>query len=422
MFSSSCSLRQRSLAVYAAPLMRVLLYTGKGGVGKTTLSAATAIAAADRGHRTVVLSTDAAHSLADALDRDVGSEPTEIAPRLSALEIDVNREITRRWSRIRDFISHFLRSQGFDDIVAEEFAVLPGMDELLSLLKLRELAESGKYDVAVLDCAPTGATMRMLALPDAFRWYFEKLWDLERKVMRNAKPLVEKVLKIPMPTDDVYVSLKELYDEIRKTRDLLSDPLRSSMRIVCQAEKIVIKESQRALAYLNLFGYPVDAVFVNRVIGLRADAGANGANGGAGGNGKAVPNFGEWEAIHKRHLAVAEEAFRPLTVHTIPLQPREPVGIQALRGLARELFRDADPAARLHAGETLTITKNLGGYDLSLPLPGIRREELDLWMHGEELILQVKNWRRNIVLPKRLQRLSPEGARMNGDRFTVTFR
>ncbi|MBI3071842.1 MAG: ArsA family ATPase [Deltaproteobacteria bacterium] len=396
-------------------MMRVLLYTGKGGVGKTTLSAATAIAASDRGHRTVVLSTDAAHSLADALDRDVGAEPTEIAPRLSALEIDVNREITRRWSRIRDFISHFLRSQGFDDIVAEEFAVLPGMDELLSLLKLREFAESGKYDVAVLDCAPTGATMRMLALPDAFRWYFEKVWDLERKVMRNAKPLIEKVLKIPLPTDDVYVSLRDLYDEVRKTRELLSNPRQTSMRIVCQAEKIVIKESQRALAYMNLFGYPVDAVFVNRVIGLATTNSGNG-------NGKVVPTFGEWEAIHKKHLAVAEEAFRPLAVRTIPLQPREPVGIQALRGLARELFRDADPAAPLHAGETLTITKSAGGYDLSLPLPGIRREELDLWMHGEELILQVKNWRRNIVLPKRLQRLSPEGARMDGDRFTVTFR
>jgi arsenite-transporting ATPase len=315
-----------------------------------------------------VLSTDAAHSLADSLDRDVGAEPTEIAPRLSALEIDVNREITRRWSRIRDFISHFLRSQGFDDIVAEEFAVLPGMDELLSLLKLREFAESGKYDVAVLDCAPTGATMRMLALPDAFRWYFEKVWDLERKVMRNAKPLVELVLKIPLPTDDVYLSLRDLYDEVRKTRELLSNPRPTSMRIVCKAEKIVIKESQRALAYMNLFGYPVDAVFVNRVIGLAATNGGNG-------NGKVVPTFGEWEAIHKKHLAVAEEAFRPLVVRTIPLQPREPVGIQALRGLARALDRDVKSVHRdIHAliGIGL-VTKDSKGHVL-VPFSRIRTE------------------------------------------------
>ncbi len=210
--------------------MRIILYTGKGGVGKTSLSAATAVRCAELGYRTVVLSTDAAHSLGDSLDHEVGTDATEIVKNLHAVEIDVNQELSKNWGKIQEFATRFLKARGFEEVMAEEFAVLPGMEELFSLLKLKEFHEQELFDVAIIDCAPTGSTIRMLSMPDLLRWYFEKIFNMHRRVVRAVRPIAERISSLPIPSDDVFVSLHALYRRIDGLREILCDPAQSSIR------------------------------------------------------------------------------------------------------------------------------------------------------------------------------------------------
>jgi arsenite-transporting ATPase len=244
--------------------MRIILYTGKGGVGKTTISAATAVRCAELGHKTIVMSTDPAHSLADSLDCKIGVKPKKMSENLVAEEINVHEELKKNWGRIQTYIKKFLKSRGFEDLMAEEFAVFPGMEELFSLLKLREYAENESYEVAIIDCAPTASTVRMLSVPDVIRWYMDRFFDIERRIVKTVRPIAERITKVPFPTDDVYDSVEELFHKVEGMKDILTDSKKASIRLVFNPEKMVIKESQRAYSYLNLFGFTVDAVIANR--------------------------------------------------------------------------------------------------------------------------------------------------------------
>ncbi len=240
--------------------MRIILYSGKGGVGKTSLSAATAVRSAQLGRRTLVVSTDAAHSLADALQVPVGSAPTKVAPNLDALEIDVNRELSAHWGVVQDFITRFMTFQGVNDVVAEELAILPGMDELFSLLKVKRYAEQKAYDVIVIDTAPTGETIRMLAVPEVLNFYLKRIFPIQRTVLRSVRPVARRMTDMPIPSDDMLVAVQSILRQLEGMGPLLQDPKQTSIRIVLNPVRMVINESQRLYTYLNLFGFPVDAV------------------------------------------------------------------------------------------------------------------------------------------------------------------
>jgi arsenite-transporting ATPase len=385
--------------------MRQILYTGKGGVGKTSIAAATALRCAELGRRTVVLSTDAAHSLADAMAIELDGAPRTVRPNLDAVEIDVTEELRRRWGTIQEFVVRFLRATGMGELAAEEFAILPGMDELFSLLRLGELAESGRYDVAIIDCAPTGSTVQMLALPDAFRWYFEKLYPMERRLMQAVRPVAEKMLQVPMPEDAVYVALETLAKRVSAMRESLSDSAQTSIRLVANPEKMVLRETQRAFSFLSLFGYPVDAVILNRLLPAEAKVGY----------------LAGWLEIQRAYLEEASRAFPGMALYRSRLFDREMVGLEALSTLARELYGDVDPSQAFSDGSPLRFGEVEGHYQLQVRLPGVERGDLDLWVRGEELILQVRNVRRHLLLPRRLEGLEVGKARLAGDVFTVTF-
>jgi arsenite/tail-anchored protein-transporting ATPase len=383
---------------------RILLYTGKGGVGKTSVAAATAVMCAERGQRTLVVSTDIAHSLADALDRQVGPEPTEVAPGLWAQEPDVFFNISRYWRTIQSYFASLFSWGGLDEVMAEEMTVLPGMDELGNLLWIGDHVDHGDYDVIVVDAAPTGETVRLLSLPEASRWWIEKIAPIGRRVQRLGGPVLRKIVGVPMPNDAVYQSAERLLERLKYVHGLLADAERSSVRLVLNLERVSIQEAQRSFTYFHLYGYPTDLIVANRV--LPAAAGAY---------------FDSWREAQARYLPIVEEQFAPVPVRTIPYFDHEIVGLRQLAALGRALFGDSDPAHFLYRGRPYYVRREDGGYTLSLELPFTSREEIRLSRNADELVLQVGSWRRNLVLPRLLLDAPTRGARMEDRVLKVRF-
>lgn len=386
--------------------MRIILYTGKGGVGKTTISAATAVRCSELGHNTIVMSTDPAHSLADSLDIKIGAKPKKIGDKLTAQEINVNEELKKNWGRIQKYITKFLKSRGFEDLMAEEFAVFPGMEELFSLLKLKEYAEKKSYEVAIIDCAPTANTVRMLSVPDVVRWYMDKFFDIERRIIRTVRPIAERIAKVPLPTDDVYDSVEDLFHKLEGMKDILADPKKSSVRLVFNPEKMVIKESQRAYSYLNLFGFTVDAVIANRIYPEEIDD----------------PYFTRWRAIQAKYLAEAKDIFDPLPMFMAKLFDREMVGLKLLHSMADNIFGDTDPAKVFYQKPPITTKQSDAKYVMSIHLPGAEKSDLNVFISGDELIVEVSNYRRNILLPRSLAQREIAEAKFEGDSLNIVFK
>jgi len=385
--------------------VRIILYTGKGGVGKTSISAATGVRAAQLGYNTIILSTDPAHSLADSLDKEVGNEPTLITDRLYAQEIDVNVELKNNYHVIQKFISEYLRRQGFDQVVAEEFAVFPGMEELFSLLKVRQYFSSGEYDVIIIDCAPTASTVRMLSFPDAIRWYMTKFFHIERRIVKTIRPIAERITKMPLPSDAVYFSIEDLYLKIQEMNEILTDHSVTTIRLVINPEKMVIKESQRAFTYLTLFGFAVDSVIANRI--LPQDLGES--------------YFDKWLSIQEKHLQTAEECFNPLPILRGKLFDEEMVGLPLLSKMADDIFKDTDPIQILSEDKSMEIVPSPGKYVLRMRFPAMKKEQLGVWVKGDELIIKAGSYKRNIILPRSLAFLPLEGAKFVDDRLEIVF-
>ena len=385
--------------------MRILLYSGKGGVGKTSLSAATAVRAAQLGKKTLVVSTDAAHSLADALDAEVGAEPTRVAKGLDALEIDVNRELESRWGVIHEWLTRFMTFRGMADAVAEEMAILPGMEELFSLLRVKRFADERVYDVIIVDCAPTGETVRMLGVPEVLNFYFERIFPIQRTVVRSVRPVAKRITDLPLPEDAVFGAVQALYREMEGMGPLLRDPRTASIRLVLNPERMVIKESQRLHTYLGLFAFPVDCVIANRVLPQEARS----------------PYFDRWFDIQREHLAFAREAFDPLPFLEARLFDREMVGLALLEELARAVFGEDDPTAVFYEDRPMEVRKEGRGYALYLRLPFAEKERIQVYTQGDELVIQVDNQRRNIVLPRTLAARRLMGAGFQDRRLRVAF-
>jgi len=385
--------------------MRIILYTGKGGVGKTTVSAATALMAAERGYRTLVISTDPAHSLADAFDRPLGPEPTQIADRLWGQEINVLEEIRAHWGEVKDYLTVLFATRGVDEVVAEEMAVLPGMEELCSLLQIRMQGEEGRFDCLIVDCAPTGETMRLLSFPDVARWYMEKLFPWERRIVTAMGPIVQPFVPVPLPKDNVYAAIEALFNRIDGMKEILTDPKRSSVRLVLNPEKMVIKEAQRALTYLNLYGYVADAVICNRVFPPQLQRGY----------------FAEWSLIQGRYLEMIQRGFSPLPIWEVPLFDREVVGLEMLERMGRTLFAERDPLQVFIPGPIQTVRKKGPHYFLRLKLPFLKKDEVSLLKRGDELVISIGNFRRDLILPRALANLAVKRARLEDGYLVVRF-
>jgi arsenite-transporting ATPase len=385
--------------------MRIVLVTGKGGVGKTTVAAATALAAAERGYRTLVSSTDAAHSLGDALAVQLGDVPTPVADGLSASQIDTQAQLDRHWGAIRDQLMDILHWGGVSGLEAEEFLVFPGMDELFALLDVNRNARSGEFDVIVVDCAPTAETLRLLSLPEVLSWYFDRIMPAERRIMRAARPILTRISDLPVPADNVFKVAQSVFEGVEQVKALLADPEVTTARLVMNPEKMVIDEARRTYTYLGLFGYGVDGVVVNRVL---PDVVHD-------------PYFDRWRAIQARHLATVDAAFHEVPRLRLRLFDDEMVGIDQLRVLATELYGDIDPIADLTARSPFRVTEDGRRVVMEMDVPFVGREEIQVFRHGVELYLEVGPYRRSFVLPDSLHRRTVEKATLEDGVLRVEF-
>lgn len=385
--------------------MRVLLITGKGGVGKTTVSAATAVHAADQGYRTLVMSTDPAHSLGDAFQLDFGDHPTAIESRLAAQQINSQQRIEESWGEVRDALTEFFDWSGLKGIEAEELTVFPGMDEIFSLVTVRDHVRSGEYDLIVVDCAPTAETLRLLSLPDVLAWYMEKMFPIGRRVAKVVRPVITKVTSMPVADDKVFEAVSRFYDRLDGIREILSDPDVTSARLVMNPEKMVIAEARRTYTYLGLFGYMVDAAIVNRVLPEAVDD----------------SYFARWREIQKGHLAAVEEGFADVAIQHLRLFDEEMVGIDRLRQVGAELFGESDPTDRLSDGRPFRVEDVGDDVVMIVAVPLAERGDVDLMRHGSELVITVGPYRRSIILPDSLSRRHVRRAQLVGGELRITF-
>ncbi len=385
---------------------RTILYTGKGGVGKTSVAAATARRCAAAGLRALIVSTDPAHSLSESLGVELAAEPSPAGDRLWGQEVKAQEEMERHWSGVQDWLGDLLLERGVDRISAEELTVPPGMDELFSLLVLQQHHESRDWDVIVVDCAPTGETLRLLSFPDIARWWIDKVFPVERQILAAARPLARSLLEIPLPTGAVFEDIHRLSRNLIAMNEILRDRERSTIRLVMNPDRMVIGEAMRTFTYLNLYGYLTDAVVVNRI--FPSDVG---------------DYFAGWRRLQEEHLELVEAAFSPVPVLRAPYFDREVIGAEMLDLLAASLFDPGlrDPAAVLHDALTQELRVSEHDARLRLALGFARKGDISLKKIGLELVVRVDGQKRTIMLPPALAAFQPTAARFDDGALEVTF-
>ena len=384
---------------------RTILYTGKGGVGKTSVAAATARRCAAAGLRTIVLSTDPAHSLSDSLETDLGSAPTVVGKRLWGQEVQAQEEMERHWDAVSGWLGELLTERGVDPISADELTVPPGMDELFSLLQIKAHHEAGDYDAIIVDCAPTGETLRLLSFPDVASWWLEKVFPWERRLYAAARPFARSLLDIPMPGEAVFDDVKRLVQNLVAMNDILRDRTRTSIRLVMNPDRMVIKEAMRTFTYLNLYGYLTDAVIVNRIFPSEAGEGY----------------FAAWREHQQEQMELVRSAFSPVPILSVPYFEQEVIGAQMLDRLAGAAFDGREPAGVLHDDLSQELTSENGSATLRLPLPFADKGDIDLKKIGLEVVVRVGGQKRTIILPQALASYRPRSARFEDGALQVTF-
>lgn len=385
--------------------MRVLLHTGKGGVGKTSLAAATALGAAAHGHRVFLVSTDSAHSLGDALGRPIGPRPVEIAENVVAQEVSALAELDRSWSEVQEFLRGMLSADA-DPVVAEELLVFPGLEELVALRAVLEVEQHGEFDVCVVDCAPTGSTLRLLRFPDVLRLFMENLFDFKRRAAKAMRPIATRIGmgKLVAP-DSVFDAIERLYQQVSDVRQILLDSDRTSARLVVNPARVVVDETRRSFAYLSLYGVATDAVLVNRVLPEEASGGY----------------FARWAAREREELREIEASF-PVPILHAPLHRSEPIGADALRTLAEEAYGDRDPAAVFTRSRPIRLEKEGDETVLEIDVPNVPAEEITVRLHGRELLVAVRDARRRIALPDSVRARDVADTRVEAGVLRVRFR
>jgi arsenite-transporting ATPase len=393
--------------------MRILLFTGKGGVGKTSLAAATGLQLARLGRRTLVMSVDPAHSLADSFDLETAlfhgktSEPYRIDDHLEILEVNIQKEIKRHWREISSYVVSVLRTTGIGEVEAEELAILPGMEELSAMMYVNQFRREERYDAIVLDCAPTAESMRFVSMPTTLEWYMKHIFPFQRGILKAVRPLANRVSPVELPPDNYFANIQDLFEKLDGVGELLENPRITSVRLVTNPERMVLRETQRAFVYFSLHGLAVDGVIVNRVLP------------------EAVTDawFQEWRASQGRILEEIETYFAPVPVKRTPLFTHEVLGRERLEELARALYGEGeDPAAITRTEAPYTFSKSDGHYEVRVRLPFAAKGEVSLFKKGDELVVEIGTLRRHIGLPTSMAALAPSRARLENRILTVEMK
>jgi arsenite-transporting ATPase len=388
--------------------MRIITFTGKGGVGKTSIAAATALRLSELGLRTLVMSTDPAHSLSDSLDLDLSAEPKQIRNNLWAMEVNAYVDLKNNWDIVQRHYSKLLLAQGVNGVMADEMTVLPGMEEVFSLMRVKKYKLSGQFDAMVLDTAPTGETLRLLSLPDTLSWGVKAVRNIEKFVVKPlARPLSKLSDKMAamVPPQEVFDSVDNMFTELEGVKEILNNNKTSTVRLVMNAEKMVIKETQRALTYLNLYEFRVDMVIVNKLLSENEDSGY----------------LNKWKAIQQKYLVDIQESFAPLPIRKVQMYDTEVVGLDALSRMANDLYADTNPADLMYDEEPTKFLRNEKGYEISVKLPFMKTDDLEVWVSGDELYIQLGNQRKVMTLPIALTGIEPGDAEYRDKRLIVPF-
>ena len=393
--------------------MRILLFSGKGGVGKTSLAAATGVRLAAMGRRTLVMSVDPAHSLADAFDLDMGlfdggtAEPRRVADRLAIQEINVHREIKHHWKEISGYVTAILRTTGLTDVEAAELAILPGMEELSAMMYVNAYRRERRYDVVVLDCAPTAESMRFVSMPTTLDWYMRHIFPFQRTVLKAVRPVANRLAPFELPPDKYFANVQDLFGKLEGIDAVLEDPKVTSVRLVTNPETMVVRETQRAFAYFSLHGLVVDQVIVNRVLPPEVKDGF----------------FAEWHRSQERAIAEIEEYFAPVPVRSVPLFPEEVLGEKRLEAVADALYADGeDPAAVTSVERPFVFAKTDGRHEVRLRVPFATKKEVALFKKGDDLVVEVGAVRRHVGLPRSMASLVPGRARLEEGTLVVELK
>jgi len=393
--------------------MRILLFTGKGGVGKTSLAAATGVKLAQLGHRTLVMSIDAAHSLGDSFDQDTDlfhlqtSDPLPINDRLSIMELNIQKEIKRHWKEISSYITAVLRTTGITGVEAEELAILPGMEELSAMMYINQYWREGSYDVVVLDAAPTAESMRFISMPTTLDWYMKHIFPFQRNLLRAVRPIANRVAPFELPTDSYFLNIRDLFGKLEGVNEIMEDPQVTSVRLVTNPEKMVLRETQRAFVYFSLHGLTVDTVIVNRLLPANVTD----------------RWFKDWHTSQEKVLSEIEEYFAPVPVKRVPLFEHEVLGKQRLEDLAQVLYPgQQDPSVVTRTEKSYTFAKRDGGYEVRVLLPFATKGEVALFKKGDELVVEIGTLRRHVGLPRSMETLLPGRARLENQVLTIEMK
>jgi arsenite-transporting ATPase len=392
--------------------LRIIFFAGKGGVGKTSVSAATGIKAAEMGHKTVVMSLDVAHSLADIFDleRDLldknKGEPIKINEKLYIQELDIQEEIQRYWGDIHKYLSSILYTTGLDEVLAEELAVLPGMEEISLLLYINKYVKENEFDVILLDCAPTGESLRFISIPTTLEWYMNKVFKLERTLIRYVRPVAKRVVDVPLPDDDYFQAIEDLFIKLKGVDQILEDPTITTVRLVTNPEKVVLKETQRAFMYFCLYKMSIDAIIMNRMLPGNIED----------------DYFKDWIRGQRYHFGEAQNFFSPVPIFPVDLFTGEVIGYNALKQLADQIYKNRNPLQRFLDHEPYRLIKENGNYWLKLKLPFISKKDVELNKLHEELIIRIGGFKRHIMLPRQVASLNVVNAKLDGEYLNVLFK
>ena len=392
--------------------MRIIFFAGKGGVGKTSIAAATGIKSAETGKRTVIMSLDVAHSLSDIFDLNTRlldqnrGKPIEVSKNLSIQELDIQEEIEQNWGTIYKYIATLLNTTGLDEVLAEELAVLPGMEEVSLLLYINRFVKENQFDVIILDCAPTGESLRFISIPTTLEWYIKKIFKMERTVAKYVRPVAKRIYDIPLPDDDYFAAIEYLFERLRGVDEIVANPKITTVRLVTNPEKIVLKETQRAFMYFCLYKMSIDAIIINRIL----------------------PDdiqdvyFNEWRKSQRKYTKMAEQYFNPVPIFPVKLFKDEVLGYDSLKTLADQIYGGRNPLERFFKEEPYRLIKNNGEYRLTMKLPFITKQDVELNTSSEELIVKVGGYKKHMLLPRQVAAVKKVKARLEGQFLSITFK